>query len=486
MGGAGTPYGAEAVKLGPHMISGVVDRLSRSRYLPSWAPQGAFADRLVLLVVALVALRFANWLWLADRVPGQAALTANLVFQYVAFLAFVAVVALCCVRTLPGWLTRLKPGRLLLVSPLLALVVAVGVGWGLSRPISSGQLLIDDANAMAVCGARAIVAGRDPYHVTEIGCLKSMALPPALATPLKAGPFRDVRVYPSPAQIDAAASNRADYGYFSRLGKPPLDPVSMIPVAHAGASARAIWVLGGIVVLLVAVALAAGPLWPVAVGVVLLTYAIPGSALNFAANGNAEAFAYVLMALSVLWIRRPILSAVCLALALGSNELAWFFLPGYFLLCLDLGQFSRRLVAGSVTIAVAVLPWVVRYPDAIAQVWGVLRGPTFPLGYGPIELVLAHVIPPPPRLLTFALTALVMLAVFTWGLARPRWRVAAAVLTLSAFWLNWRSLEEYLAQIPLLALVAVIAVLAERRELGASVSKESVAGPQPIGAATGS
>jgi hypothetical protein len=57
------------------------------------------------------------------------------------------------------------------------------------------------------------------------------------------------------------------------------------------------------------------------------------------------------------------------------------------------------------------------------------------------------------------LTALAMALILLWGWRRPEWRIAAGVLLLSAFWLSWRSLDEYMAQIPLLALAAVLALL---------------------------
>ncbi len=233
----------------------------------------------------------------------------------------------------------------------------------------------------------------------------------------------------------------------------------MVPVAGLPLWARTVWTAIPVLVLLLAVIFAAGSLWPAAGGLLLLTLFLNGSLVNFAANGNGETFAYVLMALSVLWIRRPVTSAVCLALAVGSNQLAWFFAPGYLLLAVEEGQVWRRLVAGAATLAVAVVPWLVRYPDALGTIVGNLRAHTFPLGSGPITLVLAGFIPAPSRTLLLALTALAMLAIWAWGALAREYRVAASLLILSGFWLSWRSLDEYLAQIPLLALVALFSVL---------------------------
>ncbi len=453
-----------------------------------WQPRGELADRVGILVIAYGAFKFSNWLWLAERVPGRSALLANLIIQYLAFAGFCVLVALALRRPFPAWLRRLRAHRLLWASPLLGVLAMLVVATGIGRAVADHHLLVDDANAMAVCGARAISAGADPYHVAEIPCLQSLGLSPLLATPYRVGPLASVKVYPTPAQILAAA-NSPDHGgqrLFSPLGKPPLDPLAVVPVASASPSTRALWTLIPIAVLLVVLVVVAGPLWPAAGGLLLLSYFLNGSAVNFAANGNAEAFAYVLLALSVVFLRRPWLSAICLGLALGSNELAWFFLPGYVLLCADRPQWLKRGLGVGATLLVAVVPLLVRYPDALVAVYNSLRAHTFPLGSGPSELVLARFWSAPPRIDWLVATGLAIAAIWAWGVFWPRWRIAAAVLTLAAFWLSWRSLDEYLAQIPLLALVVVLVVYGNRRagwadgaDATASSPRTPVAGNEP-------
>ncbi len=431
-----------------------------ARWRPAWRPTGDRADRLVVLAAAMVAFKFSNSQVLSQRVPGRAALLANLVLEYIAFVAFCALIVVALRRPLPRLVARLRPHRLLAMSPLFSILALLLVVATLAPPIARGTELVDDANAMAVCGARAIAAGADPYQVAEVSCLTSFHLPLTLATPLKVGPLASVPVYPTPEQIATAASRpgRGGLHQFSPLGKPPLTPVVMVPVAHLPTWARTAWTLLPVLVLLLALGVAAGPLWPAVGALFLLTLFLNGSAVNFAANGNGESFAYVLMALSVLWIRRPAISAVLLALAVGSNQLAWFFVPAYILLAADLGFWRRRVAAGVITLLVTVGPWLIRYPDALPTILGNLRAHTFPLGSGPITLVLAGFVSPPSRTLLLGLTAAAMVAIWLWAALSPRYRIAASVLVLAGFWLSWRSLDEYLAQIPLLALVAVLAL----------------------------
>ena len=440
-----------------------VDRALLRRFLTGMRSDPNAADRLVLVLLSLVGLRFANWLWLSARIPGRAAFVANVALQVLSFAVFVFLIAQSCRTTLPHWLRVHRPGRLLIVSPMVVVALFLLVSSSIVHSLASGDLLIDDANAMAVCGAQSIAAGHDPYRVSEINCLKHLGLSPALSTPLRVGPLAKVPIYPTPTQIRAAIATAGARGgtssVFSGLAKPPLDPVTMVPVASASPVVRALWTLGAMLVLAIAVGVAAGSLWPAALTVVLGTYFIPGSALNFASFGNAESVAYVLMALSVLWIRRPLISGICLGLAMGSNELAIFLFPAYLLMSLEAPGQARRLLGLGLALLLGVGPWLVRYPDAIPTVWRYLTAPTFPLGYGPVELVLGGVVKAPPAVVFFAATALALLLILLWGWRWSLWRISASVLFFAAFWLSWRSLDEYMAQIPLLALAAILALL---------------------------
>ncbi len=460
----------------------------RARLSPEWRPTSELADRLGLLLICFGAFKFSNWLWLSDRVPGRTALVINLVIQYLAFAAFCVLLALACRRPLPALIRRLRLHRLLWLSPLFAVLVLLVVGAGIARPIARNRLLLDDANAMAVCGARAIGSGHDPYRVEEIPCLTSLGLSPLLATPYRVGPLASVQTYPTPAQILAAAgtANHGGQRLFSPLGKPPLDPAVMVPVAAASNAARALWTLVPIALLLLVVVAMAGPLGPAAGGLVLLTYFLNGSAVNFAANGNAEAFSYVFLALSVLWVRRPWLSAAFLGLAIGGNELAWFFLPGYVLLVADFGGWWRRAAGILLTLAIAVVPWIIRYPDSVRAVYDSLTAHTFALGSGPLVLVLAGLWSGPARIVWLLATAVAIAFIWVWGAALPRWRISAAVLVLAAFWLSWRSLDEYLAQIPLLGLVAILVFFAGSDRIGKDrASRPAVEEPQAPESGTG-
>jgi len=421
------------------------------------------ADRLALIAMALAAFKFANWSWLSARIPGRGAAIASDALQFISFLLFVVLVALSCRAALPEWIRRARPGRAAVLAPLLLVVLAGLVSATIVRSMPTANQRIDDANAMAVCGARAIEAGRNPYRIKEVNCLRQLGLPTTLATPLRKGTLAGIEGYPSPDQIQAAVATAIHHGgtqtLFSGLAKPPLDLAVMLPVAHDSSQVRALWTLLAAAIFAVLLGAAAGPLWAAAVAAFLATYYIPGSAINFASFGNAESVAYLLMALSVLWIRRPVLSGACLGVAIASNELALFFLPAYLLIGLGRPGQSRRLLSLVAAVVIGVVPWLFRYPDAIPTIWHNLAAPTFPLGYGPVLLVLQRLVTSPPPDLMLGMSAVAMALILLWGWRRPAWRVSAGVIMLTGFWLSWRSLDEYMAQVPLLAVAAILALL---------------------------
>lgn len=80
---------------------------------PRWRPSGELGDRLALLLAAMVAFKFSNWLWLSARVPGKPALLAKLIIQYLAFAVFCILVALALRRPLPRAISRLRLHRVL-------------------------------------------------------------------------------------------------------------------------------------------------------------------------------------------------------------------------------------------------------------------------------------------------------------------------------------------------------------------------------------
>jgi hypothetical protein len=204
-----------------------VDQALLRRFRTGMRSDQNTVDRLVLVLLSLVGLRFANWLWLSARIPGKASLVANVALQVLPCAVFVFLIAQSCRTTLPHWLRVHPLRRLLILSPVVVLALFLLVARSIVHSLVSDNLLIDDADAMAVGGAQSIAAGHDLYRVSEIKCLKHLGLSPALSTPLRAGPLARVPVYPPPTQIKASIGAAQGEGstssVFSGRAGPPVD-----------------------------------------------------------------------------------------------------------------------------------------------------------------------------------------------------------------------------------------------------------------------
>jgi hypothetical protein len=112
---------------------------------PPLRPSGQAADRLALLLLAVVAFKFSDWLWLSSGVSGRPALLANLLIQCLAFAVFCVLLARACRRPLPSWFSRIRLHQLLWYSPVLLLpvVLAVGIGvWSRTWRVSAAVLVM--------------------------------------------------------------------------------------------------------------------------------------------------------------------------------------------------------------------------------------------------------------------------------------------------------------------------------------------------------
>lgn len=115
-----------------------------ARMRPPLRPSGQAADRLALLLLAVVAFKFSDWLWLSSGVSGRPALLANLLIQCLAFAVFCVLLARACRRPLPSWFSRIRLHQLLWYSPVLLLpvVLAVGIGvWSRTWRVSAAVLV---------------------------------------------------------------------------------------------------------------------------------------------------------------------------------------------------------------------------------------------------------------------------------------------------------------------------------------------------------
>jgi hypothetical protein len=113
------------------------------------------------VLLSLVGLRCANWLWLSARIPGKAGLVANVALQVLSCAVFVFLIAQSCRTTLPHWLRVHLLRRLLILSPVVVLALFLLVAPSIVHSLVSDDLLIDDADAW-----RSAALSRSPVATT--------------------------------------------------------------------------------------------------------------------------------------------------------------------------------------------------------------------------------------------------------------------------------------------------------------------------------
>lgn len=353
---------------------------------------------------------------------------------------------------------------LIAARPVLALSLVL-LASQVPGDISPRAPVYQDVTPSVICVARDLLHGSDPYRTPEVRCLSSLNLSIALATPLQAGPFRDLATYPTLKQARAVARSSIEQRFataaFPVFGYPPLSFLWMLPVAMGSRGNWALWTLVWAAAWLVLAGRLAGRWWPGLTLIFLLQWGV-GGVLGDAAQGNAEFFAIALLALAALTLASPRRSAVALGLAVATSQIAWLVVPGYLVLSRHSRDRWRRLLWLGGTVLVATVPWMIAYPAGPLAILKLIMQPTYAKGIGVVALsAVVPLLPLLPKPVYFAATGAVELVLLTLGARMERWAILAVVLAPAALWFSWRSELKFLGLLPLLAGAAAVGV--ERR-----------------------
>lgn len=339
----------------------------------------------------------------------------------------------------------------------------VGLVWALDPPrppLGDVTRYRNDAIALNECGARLVLAGRDPYTDLDLGaCYRALELGPDRTTPLRAGRFRDLERYPSDNELEAAwadgGARRDRPEFVGRLSYPALSVLLVAPFSWLGWDPNALH-LGFLYVAFALVTLRA----PAALRPFVLTGLFGAICLTaFTAGGSSDLLYALPLVAAWLW-REHGWSGLVLGLALATKQLAWFFVP-YLLLAVATERGSReavrRLGAAAAVFAVANAPFIVHDPAAwFAGVFTPLLANTFPLGSGLVLLTISGAIPAVSHtaqiVLTIAAEVLALLWAFRARRASPE---LGSVLALAPLFFATRSLFSYFFLIPLFAMAGI-------------------------------
>lgn len=361
----------------------------------------------------------------------------------------------------------------LVVSPVAARLIwlligvmgVVSTGWLLGAPrerTEDATAAHNDAIALSECAARLVLAGRDPYRDLDLfSCYERLGIGADRTTPLRAGLFDGVAIYPTDEQLDVVWAERKGGGedreFVWRPSYPALSFLLPLPFVALGVDTNLLYIGCLLAAMALVAARARRSLRPfVAAGLL--------GATCLAANtvgGSADLLYALPLVAAWLWRERR-WSAIGFGIAVATKQLAWFF-AGFYLIALTTAGGGRREVARQVGVASLIflltnLPFVVTDPQAwLAGVLTPALAPTFPRGAGLVLLSTNAGLPLPPEAAYLALET----GAFAAGLALA-WRgrrthpERGVVLAMLPLFFAWRSLFSYFFLVPLFAMAAVV------------------------------
>jgi uncharacterized membrane protein len=184
--------------------------------------------------------------------------------------------------------------------------------------------------------------------------------------------------------------------------------------------------------------------------------------IKLTAGGQPDTIYGLFLLLGYAEWESPWLSPLMMGLAVGTKQLAWFFVPFYLLLVLRrLGAKDALRRAGIMACMFGLLnlPFILQSPVAyFTSIAGPMSDPMFPLGIGVIALFVANALPMLPKI-AFSLAELIAWTGSLSISARFRNLPVASGIVFGALplFFAWRSLTNYFYLVPLLALAVVLA-----------------------------
>jgi hypothetical protein len=380
----------------------------------------------------------------------------------------------------PTWsLLRARPVQALV---LLATLAAVPLGL---RQLGAATVAgfqapsyPNDGTTLDHEAAIQLLQGHNPYVTTDIvTAVRDLGQDPTHTTPLRRGAFAQLppTQYPSKAALRstlaAEPAGRPDEAieFESHVSYPALAFLPLVPLVKLGLPSVVPFFLLCFLAL-AALALLAVPA-PLRLWVALLVLA-DAPLLDATAAGDLDVFYLLLLFAAWLWWRRPVGSTIALGLACAAKQLAWFYLPFYFIrVGRELGwrEASKRAAGAGAIFAAINLPFLLNNPRAwLAGVAAPLADPMFPAGNGLIRLSLAGFVPLAPSTVYAVLEALAFCVCLAWywryGRRMPE---AGFVLAVLPLFFAWRSLTTYFYFV---GVPAVVLWLARQHETRAALS----------------
>ncbi len=308
----------------------------------------------------------------------------------------------------------------------------------------------NDGTALDMNAAKLLVQGRNPYTDSSmLDVARQFDLPPAGTTPLRVGQFAGRLDYPSIADFqstfDTALKSGQTPEFESKVSYPALSFLTLVPFAYLDHyNVLPLYLLSYLLIVAVAWKGTRPELRP---WVLLLALAnVPMWSSTF--GGNLDIFYVLLIILAWLQRNNRWNSALFLGLAVASKQIAWLFIPFYFMMTWRNISFKeatcRIAIAGGIGLAIN-LPFILWNPQAwLDGILAPIADPMFPLGIGIINLSITHLLPYFPGWVYEVLEGGAMIGslAYYWRLCRRR-PEAAMLLAVIPLFFAWRSLPSY-------------------------------------------
>jgi hypothetical protein len=385
-------------------------------------------------------------------------------------------------RWLAGVKNWLKPVSLALASVLVlvgvlefAALSSVSSGGALSKVLGkdlsnlmqqqSINLRYNDGTALCHQAVDNLLAGENPYERANIVTANLLfGNPFDRTTPIQTGLFSDIFPYPTDAQLkaiwDKALQNPSDVPpeIESKLNYPAASFLLPAPFIAAGVSDIR-WTYLGAVIAGFFIALFLVPantrLWLLAGGLASLEI------WESIASGETGSLMFPFLLLAFLtWRRRPWLSALCMGVAIATKQVAWFFLPFYLILIWRTVSFKKAahaLVTSAGVFLAINLAFIVQNPGLwLSSIMAPMTDKFFPLGVGPVTLVISGYIDIKSPLFFTIVEVAVFIALLAWyWINARRYPLTGIVLAVIPLFFAWRSSWWYFFYFDIILLAAV-------------------------------
>jgi hypothetical protein len=354
---------------------------------------------------------------------------------------------------------------------------AVAIGLALATFVLTAMVLIlgkgyhVDAVTVPHVAAQELLAGRDPYKTFDLpAAMAQFGIPPELVT------------------------HYEDGSVLHSLSYPALSFLLVTPfIALGGSDIR--WIYLAELVALVLIIL-----WKIRVPWrALICAGVVGNIVIVRQNilAGVDPTWWVLLAIAWVFRESRWLSPIAVGLAVASRQPAWFAAPFYLVDTwkrYGRAEAIRRATLVAIVAVVPNMPFIVDSPQAFFDGVGApMLAALPPDGIGLVRFGLAGAIPLLPRAAygLLAAVSIVALAVVLWRF----WRsipIAGVTFPFVPLYLAWRSLQNYFAAIPLLAMAGDDELIAgtapERREptAASAVAASTLPVPAASGASPGS